>query len=273
MSLKKHKKNGFFLAGLLLFFFSQPLLAYEIFIYRPYLEKRLFLEENKIYLRGEFYAQFLYPCDFPSYNDLTGPEDRWNFGFQSFIFISQKTTFLAQLVTHDDAHKRTKFDWHFSLKHSLFENFKLMVGHDSNHDSDYQSLIKEKPFFLNRNYAGLSIPFKIGHFHLEPFTWFLYNTNQRVHLDLSGQKLRQEYGLRIGFWIPKGFGLSLQIFAQTQKHFSLGQAYRGDLIMRIRLSDWIELSWGAGIWADIETSPLGNKQKFYKLMWGVAIPF
>lgn len=273
MDFKKQKRRVLFLAGFLLFLFSPPLMTYEIFIYRPYLDKRPFLEEKKIYLRGELFAQLLYPCDFPSYNDLTGPEDRLNFGFQSIIFFSRKTTFLGQLVTHDDGHKRTKFDWHFSLKHTLFENFKLILGHDSNHDSDYQSLFEDKPFFINRNYAGLSLPFRIGHFHIEPFTWVLYHTNQRVHLDLSGPKLRQEYGLRIGLWIPNGFGLSVQIFAQTEKHFTVGQAYRGELIMRIRLSEWIEISWGAGIWADIETSQLGRKQKFYKLIWGVAVPF
>ncbi len=272
MNFKKHKKVKFILAGIFLLL-SPSLSAYEIFIYRPYLEKKPFSEEKKIYLRGELYAHLLYPCDFPSYNDASGPEDRLNFGFQSYIFITPKTTFLAQLVTHDDGHKRTKFDWHFSLKHSLFQNFNLILGHDSNHDSDYMSLRQEKPFFLNRNYAGLSLPFKIGYFYLEPFAWFLFHTNQKGHLDLSGQKLRQEYGLRIGLWIPKGFGLSLQIFAQTEKPFSLGQTYRGDLIMRIRLSDWLELSWGAGIWADIETSPLGKRQKFYKLIWGLAIPF
>lgn len=273
LEFKKRKKNTFLLAWFLLFFSSQSLLGYEIFIYRPHLKKEPFAEEKKFHLHGEIFADLLYPCDFPSYNDFSGPEDRWNFGFQCFIFFTKQTTFLAQLITHDDGHKRTKFDWHFSLRHSLFKNFVLILGHDSNHDSDYQSLINKRPFFLNRNYAGCSLPFKIGNFYVEPFTWFLYHTNQKGHLDLSGQKLRQEYGLRLGFWIPNGFSLSLQVFAQTQKHFSIGQAFIGDLIMRIRLSDWIELSWGAGIWSDIKTTPLGNKQKFHKLIWGIAIPF
>lgn len=149
----------------------------------------------------------------------------------------------------------------------------LIVGHDSNHDSDYQSLIRQKPFYLNRNYVGLSLPFKIGNLYIEPFTWFFHHANQRGHLDLSGNKLRQEYGLRVGVWIPEGFGLSLQIFSQTEKLFSLGQAFLGDLVIRIRLSDWIELSLGAGIWRDIETTRLGNKQKFFKLIWGLAIPY
>lgn len=273
MNFKDRKKSSILFLGFIFFFIFQPVFAYEIFIYRPYLEKRPFIEKGKFFLHGEFFAHVQFPCNFPSYNDHSGDEDRLNFGFQNLIFLTKKTTFLAQLVTHDDGHRRTKFDWHFSLRHSFFENFMLIVGHDSNHDSDHRSLIKQKPFYLNRNYVGLGLPFKIGNLYIEPFTWFFHHTNQRGHLDLSGNKLRQEYGLRIGFWIPEGFGLNFQIFSQTEKLFSLGQTFLGDLIIRIRLSDWIELSLGAGIWGDIETTLLGNKQNFYKIIWGIAVPF
>lgn len=273
MNFKKYKNISVIFLWFLFFSCSLPSFSYEIFIYRPYLEKRPLFEEKKFILHGEFFAHLQLPCTFPSYNDNSGAEDRFNFGFQNFIFLTRKTTLLAQLVTHDDGHKRTKFDWHFSLRYSLFENLILILGHDSNHDSDYQSLIRQKPFYLNRNYLGLSLPFKIGNLYLEPFTWFFHHSNQRGHLDLSGNKLRQEYGLRIGVWIPKGFGLSFQMLSQTEKLFSLGQAFLGDLIIRIRLLDWIELSLGAGIWGDIEMTRLSNKQKFYKLIWGIAIPF
>lgn len=270
MNFKDPKNSSIFLFVFLFFFFSQAIFAYEIFIYRPYLEKK---PGKKFSLQGEFFASLLSPSNFPSYNDLSGAEDRFNFGFQNLIFFTKRTVFLAQLVTHDDGHKRTKFDWHFSLRHSLSEHLQLIIGHDSNHDSDHQSLIKQKPFYLNRNYVGLSLPFKAGNLYIEPFTWFFHHSNQRGHLDLSGNKLRQEYGLRIGLWVPEGISLSFQIFSQTEKLFSLGQAFLGDLIIRIKLSNWIELSLGAGIWADIETTHFGSKQKFHKLIWGIAIPF
>lgn len=268
------KNCAYVLLFVFIFFLaSQAIFSYEIFIYRPYLKNKLAVEKNKFSLHGEFFAQLQFPSNFPSYNDQSGAEDRWNYGFQNLVFLSNKVSFLAQLVTHDDGHQRTKFDWHFSLKYSLFENFLLIIGHDSNHDSDYQSFLYGKAYFLNRNYLGCGLPFKVGDLYVEPFTRFFHHSNQRGHLDLSGNKLRQEYGLRIGYWSPEGLSLSFQILSQTEKSFSLGQAFLADLIIRIKLTEWLELSLGAGIWGDIQASRLGNKQKFHKLIWGIAIPF
>ncbi len=47
MNFKKYKNNGVIFLWFLFFSFSQPIFAYEIFIYRPYLEKRPFIEEKK----------------------------------------------------------------------------------------------------------------------------------------------------------------------------------------------------------------------------------
>jgi hypothetical protein len=147
------------------------------------------------------------------------------------------------------------------------------VGHDSNHDSDYQSRRGEKPYFLNRNYLGLGIPFQVKNMYVEPFTWFFHHSNQVGHLDQSGEKLRQEFGLRIGFWHLERLSLSLQMLFQTEKIFSLGQSFLADIIFRIRIFDSLELSLGGGIWQDIQASRLGNKQNYYKFIWGLAIPF
>lgn len=273
MNSRDSQKNHIPFLIVLVVILCLPVHAYEIFIYRPYLQKKPFFEENKIHLQGELFAYLQYPCNFPSYNDLSGGEDRLNYGFQNIIFFTQSTTFLAQLVTHDDGHKRTKFDWHFSLKQLFFKNLQLIIGHDSNHDSDYQSRLGKRPFFVNRNYVGFGLPFETGNFYVEPFTWFFHHTNQKSHLDLSGNTLRQEFGLKIGLWIPEGFGLNIQVLAQTENLFSLGQAVVGDMIIRLRLAEWIELSLGGGIWGDIETTRLGNKQTFYKITWGIVIPF
>lgn len=274
MNYKKRISIFFFLLLFSFFFFSDSIFAYEIFIYRPYLEKKPLSKENKITIHGEFFGQLQYPSTFPSYNDLSGEEDRWNYGFRNLIFLGENTVFLAQLVTHDDNSNRTKFDWHFSLRQFLSENLVLIIGHDSNHDSDHKSLINQRRFYVNRNYIGFGLPFKTGQFYIEPFTWFLLkNTKQKGHLDLSGNKPRQEYGIRIGIWLEERFGFHFQIFSQTEKLFSSRQTFLADLIIRIRLLDWFELSGGGGLWKDIKTSPLGNKQKFYKLIWGIAIPF
>jgi len=274
MNFEKHFKKIFLLFSVILSFsFFDSIFAYQIFIYRPIKEKRPLSRESKISLHGEFFGQLQFPSTFPSYNDLSGEEDRWNYGFQNQIFFTDSTSFLAQLVTHDDGHQRTKFDWHFSLRQNFSENLVLIVGHDSNHDSDHLSLHNQKPYYLNRNYIGISLPFEENSFYIEPFTWFFINTNERGHLDLSGNKLRQEFGLRIAAWFEEGISFHFQILAQTEELFSLGQAFLGDLIIRIELAPWLELSLGGGLWKDIETSRLGNQQKFYKFIWGIAIPF
>ena len=254
-------------------FYNKSIYSHEIFIYRPYLDKKPLFRENKITIHGEFFGQLQLPSTFPSYNDLRGPDDRWNYGFQNIIFLTENTALLAQLITHDDGHKRTKFDWHFSLRHSLLENLILIIGHDSNHDSDYQSTLMGKPYYVNRNYIGFGLPFKVGSFYIEPFTWFFHHSNQRGHLDFSGDKLCQEYGIRVGLWLKERVGFNFQIFSQTEAYFSLGQAFLADLIIRIKLIDFFELSLGTTLWKDIQKSQLGNKKKFYKFTWGIAIPF
>lgn len=274
MNFKKHINIVSFFFVFFCFLFSNSTYAYEIFIYRPYTDKKPFSQENKISIHGEFFGQLLMPSTFPSYNDLTGAEDRWNYGFRNLIFLDQKTTFLAQLVTHDGGNRRNKFDWHFSFRHLVFENLVLIIGHDSNHDSDHESLVNQRLFYVNRNYIGFGLPFKIGTFYIEPFSWFfLNNTRQRVHLDLSGNNLRQEFGIRIGMWLEDRASVHFQAFTQSEKSFSLGEAFLSDLIVRIKLLNWFELSLGGGLWKDIKTSPSGNRKKFYKFIWGIAFPF
>ena len=270
MRLKKFITLTFCLLFVLI---GEGLFAYEIFVYRPYKNKRSLFQEKILFLHGEFFGQLQLPGTFPSYNDLTGLEDRWNYGFRTSIFFTDEFSFLAQLVTHDDGSKRTKFDWNFTLRYTPVENLVLIFGHDSNHDSDYQSIIDGYVFFLNRNYLGFGLPFRQGDFYFEPFTWILYITNHRSHLDLSGDELLQEYGIRIGAWFDETFGLSLQIVGQSESLFSLGQAFLADLIFRVRLLNYLELSIGASIWKDIQESRLGKKQTFHKIHWGLAIPF
>jgi hypothetical protein len=113
----------------------------------------------------------------------------------------------------------------------------------------------------------------VGDFYFEPFTWLLFHTNQIGHLDLSGNEVLQEYGIRIGGRPHERIGLSLQIVAQSEAFFSIGQTFMADLIIRVKLLDYLELSFGGSIWKDIQESRLGNKQTFFKLHWGIAIPF
>lgn len=253
--------------------FSIGSFAYEIFIYRPLLQKNPFAESQKITVHGEYFVHLQNPSTFPSYNDLSGPEDRWNFGFQNKIYIHRNTCFLAQLYTHDDGDKRTKFDWHFSLRQHIHENLVFIIGHDSNHDSDRESFLNGKSYFTNRNYLGIGIPYEQNGIYIEPFTWFFHHSNQRGHLDLSGNELVQEYGIRIGIHPHKSFTLNGQIISQSEAYFSLGQALLADLILRIHVTSYLEISTGVSLWKDIRESRLGNKQSFYKILWGIVIPF
>jgi len=272
MNYDKFKKAVFLLWVYLLV--SGSIYGYEIFIYRTYADKKPISREKAIHLYGEFFGQFQSPGTFPSYNDLSGAEDRWNYGFRNLIFITEKTSFLCQLVTHDDGNSRTKFDWHFSLRHLLFENLVLIIGHDSDHDSDHTSFVDGRRYYVNRNYLGFGFPLKKGNFYFEPFVWaFLPNTKHRVHLDLSGGDMRQEYGMRMGMILKARASLHFQIISQADKLFSPGQALLADLILRIKLLDWFELSAGGSLWQDLKESPLGHNKKFHKLLWGIAIPF
>ena len=247
--------------------------AQEVFIYRPKPEKNSLIQEKKITVHGEFFGHFQAPSTFPSFNDMSGSIDRWNFGFQNIVHFSPSTRFIAQLVTHDDGHQRTKFDWHFSIRQKVFDNLVFMIGHDSNHDSDHESRVGQSIYFLNRNYIGFGIPIETRTLYIEPFTWFLYNSNQMSHLDMSGEEVFQEYGIRLGCWFKNGVGIHGQILAQTDGVFALVQTYRANLIIRIQILEPLEISIGTSLWKDIRESLLGNKDVFYKFTWGIAVPF
>jgi len=244
-----------------------------MFIYRQFDRKEALSVTGRLTLRGEFFGQLQSPSSFPSYNDLSGPVDRWTYGFQDYVQITPTTTLLGQLVTHDRGGERTKFDWHFSLRQELAANLVLILGHDSNHDSDRASYLGGYHFYTNRNYIGVGAPFKGEGFVVEPFLRFFHHTNQRTRLDLTGEKLKQEAGLRVGARLGPGATLSVQAFIQSSAVFDLAQAWMGDAILRLRLTDWLEATMGGGIWQDWGTDPAGRKQTFSKLIWGLAVPF
>jgi hypothetical protein len=249
------------------------LAGYEIYIYRQLDKREAISLTGRLALRGEFFGQLLSPSTFPSYNDLTGPTDRWNMGFQDYVLITPTTTLLAQLVTHDRGGERTKFDWHFSLRQELAPNFVLILGHDSDHDSDHASDLAGKRFYTNRNYVGVGAPFGGRTYIVEPFLRFFHHTNQPTHLDLSGEKLKQEYGLRVGARLSPAATLSLQAVIQSGAVLGRAEAWLADLIIRFRLTGWLEGTVGGGIWADWGPSPAGQKKTFTKLIWGIAVPF
>jgi hypothetical protein len=245
----------------------------ELFIHRPEPERALFSSRRTIVIHGEIFGHLLSPSTFPSFNDGSGPIDRWNYGFRDVIYLSPGTRFLGQMVAHDDGRNRTKFDWHFSLRQDLIESVVLVVGHDSNHDSDHQSLRLGKPYYVNRNYVGLGFPMAFESFYLEPFVWFFHHTNQRSHLDLSGDKIKQETGIRAAVWVRDRATLSVQLASRTPDLFTIGPSFVLDVFLRVRLADWVELSCGGGLWQDREESPEGRKLKYHKYLWGIAIPF
>lgn len=247
--------------------------AYEFFIYRPEPERALLSNRKTIIIHGELFGQLLAPSTLPSFNDLTGPIDRWNYGFRDVIYFSSGTRFLAQMLVHDDGHNRTKFDWHFSLRQNIADNLVLVIGHDSNHDADHQSLRLGKPYYTNRNYFGLGLPLEFESFYIEPFLWFFHHTNQRTHLDLSGDKLKQEMGIRAAAWIRDAATINIQVVSRAAELFNIGPSYVLDVIIRVPLADWLELSCGGGLWQDRLESPSGRKLKYHKYLWGVAIPF
>jgi hypothetical protein len=247
--------------------------GHEVFIYRRFDPRESLFDQKKVTMHGELFGQLLSPSTFPSYNDLSGEEDRWNFGFHNYLLISSTTILHTQLLTHDKGGERTKFDWHFSLRQQLARSLALELGHDSDHDSDHTSILRERPYYTNRNYIGLHVPWTRESFIVEPFIRFFHHTNQRLFLDLSGEKLHQELGLRVGMTLGEAAGLSLQLLAQSSRAFGRSEAWLADLIFRVRLAGWLEATLGGGVWSDLIRSPLGNKQTFYKLIWGIAIPF
>ncbi len=247
--------------------------AYELYVFRVFDKSDSLTACGKVVLHGELFGQLQSPSTFPSYNDLSGDEDRWNFGFHNYLMITPSTLLHIQLVTHDDGRNRTKFDWHFSLRQEFAGRPVLVIGHDSDHDSDHVSRVAGKLFYNNRNYIGLGIPLGNRNFVAEPFVRFFHHTNQRLHLDLSGEKLRQEIGLRLGGAPLSWAGVSFQIVWQSSRAFRAGEAFFADLGLRFRTAAWLELVMGGAVWADRLGSPDGNKQSFYKLFWGIDIPF
>jgi hypothetical protein len=276
MSFKKYIKpiGIVWLGALAVLLWLPPVLSgYEIFIYRRFDPRDNLLNQKKIIMHGELYGQLLSPSTFPSYNDLSGEEDRWNFGFHDYLLLSPSTILHAQLITHDSHGERTKFDWHFSLRQQVVRNLALDLGHDSDHDSDHSSTLLGKPYYSNRNYFGIYLPWAGEAFIVEPFLRLFHHTNQRVHLDLSGAKLGQELGLRVGASLGDAASFGFQVIAQSSRTFGRSETWLADLVVRVRLSVWLEATMGGGVWSDLLRSPLGHKQTFYKLIWGIAIPF
>ena len=140
-----------FIVVVILLWLPSVLPGYEIFIFRRFDLRENLLEKKKISMHGEFFGQLLAPSTFPSYNDLSGEEDRWNFGFHNYLLITPTTALHAQLITHDDNRERTKFDWHFSLRQEVVRNLVLDIGHDSDHDSDHTSRRLGRLYYTNRN--------------------------------------------------------------------------------------------------------------------------
>lgn len=261
--------------SILFLFVSSGSVVYsqELFIYRPDLDKKTSLKPDLLHIHGDYFFHLHKPGTFPSYNDLSGPEDRWNLGFHNYILFGSHTRLLAQLVTHDDGGRRTKFDWHFSLRHRPVSNLVLIIGHDSNHDSDYQSKMNGRAYYLNRNYLGIGLPLEGNHIYVEPFTWFFHHTNQHGHLDFSGNELKQEYGFRAGVQPAENISVSLQFIGQSEAYFAWGQSFLADLIIRFRIFKYVDLSFGAGVWRDLRESRLNQKLSYHKIIWGIAFPF
>jgi hypothetical protein len=265
--------KAFWIAAVLQFALAARLSGSEIFIYRQFDKADAMSRTGRLTLRGEIFSNLQAPSDFPSYNDLSGPVDRWTLGFQDFVLITPTTRILAQLVSHNLGGEFTKFDWHFSLRQQLARNLVLILGHDSDHDADHASELDGKRFYNNRNYIGVGAPFTAGVFCIEPFFRFFHHTNQPTRLDLSGDELKQESGLRVGARFSPAVSLSFQGLIQSSAVFDLAQAWMADVILRFRLTDWLEATLGGSIWQDWGTDPAGRKQTFTKLMWGIAVPF
>jgi len=262
------------IVGLLLpLLFPAVLSGYEVFIYRRFDLRENLLDQRKIILHGELFGQLLFLSTYPSYNDLSGEEDRWNFGFHNYLLLTPTTLLHAQLVTHDKGGERTKFDWHFSLRQQVVQGLTLELGHDSDHDSDHTSRLAGRPYYTNRNYFGIYAPWEGGTFIVEPFFRLFHHTNQKPYLDFSGEKLKQELGLRVGAAFGEAASLSFQVISQSSRVFGRSEVWLADLVFRVRVAAWLEATLGGGIWSDILTSPLGNKQTFYKVLWGMAVPF
>jgi len=85
--------------------------------------------------------------------------------------------------------------------------------------------------------------------------------------------MKQEFGIKLGYWFENGVGIHSQIIAQTDNLLAAAQTYMATMFIRIRIFKPLEISLGSSIWKDIRESNLGNKDIFYKFMWGIVVPF
>ena len=46
-----------------------------------------------------------------------------------------------------------------------------------------------------------------------------------------------------------------------------------DVILRFRLTDWLDATVGGGVWQDWETDTGGPEADILELIWGIAVPF
>ncbi len=252
---------------------AAPLAAEDRYIYREFNPKEALSLTGRVTLHGELFSQLQAPSSFPSYNDLSGPADRWEIGFQDYVLITPTTEILAQLVAHNRGAEFTKFDWHFALRQRVVSHLVFLIGHDSNHDADHESRLYDKHFFLNRNYLGVGVPFTGRGFLVEPFVRFFHHSNQRTRLDVSGEPLKQESGLRVGARLGPAATLSFQGLIQSSGIFNLAQAWSADVFLELRLTDWLQAVVGGGLWRDWSVDAAGRKQSFRKLIWGISVPF
>jgi hypothetical protein len=67
---------------------ASRLAGYELFIYRQFDKKEAASRTGRLTMRGEVFGQLQSPSSYPSYNDLSGPVDRWTYGFQDNFLIA-----------------------------------------------------------------------------------------------------------------------------------------------------------------------------------------
>ena len=96
----KHKRGypAFLLIIILLFLSIEKVSAQEIYICRPLLEKDSIFMNKKVTVHGDYFGYLIFPGNFPSHNDLSGEEDRFNFGFQNILFLGKNTRLLVRFL-------------------------------------------------------------------------------------------------------------------------------------------------------------------------------
>jgi hypothetical protein len=273
MSFKNCRKSARIIWVCALSFFAglpSVLSGYEVFIYRRFDPRENLFDQKRITLHGELFGQLLSPSTFPSYNDLSGEEDRWNFGFHNYLLISPSTVLHTQLLTHDMGGERTKFDWHFSVRQQLIRSLASIWGMIRPRFGPHQHL-RGRPYYSTAITSG-SMCLEAGSLLSSTLHPILPSHEPDSILTL-GRETPSE--LRpAGRHVPRGVvGFSFQLLPSPAVPSAGSEVWLGDLILRARLAGWLETTLGGGVWSDLIRSPLGNKQTFYKLIWGIAIPF